>query len=81
MDIGQFFSLVNAHPWAYPVIFLNLAVIFINGWTDGPNAHRQLRPPTRCACKPKKAVLIAAIGETFLGIIAWMGPYWGSYLA
>lgn len=66
MDIGQFFSLVNAHPWAYPVIVLNLAVIFINGWTDGPNAIATC-VTTRCI-RPYKAVVIAAIGN-LVGIL------------
>jgi PiT family inorganic phosphate transporter len=76
MDIGQFFSLVNAHPWAYPVIFLNLAVIFINGWTDGPNAIATC-VTTRCI-KPRNAVIIAAIGNV-LGIL--LIGLLGSYLA
>jgi PiT family inorganic phosphate transporter len=78
MDIGQFFALVNAHPWAYPVIVLNLLVIFINGWTDGPNAIATC-VTTRCL-KPRTAVLIAAVGNfvaiLFLGLIgAWISDF------
>lgn len=72
MSIGQFFSLVNAHPLAYLVILLNVAVIFINGWTDGPNAIATC-VTTRCL-SPKKAVFMAAffnlLGVLCIGFLA-----------
>ena len=78
MDIAQFFALVNAHPWAYPVIILNLLVIFINGWTDGPNAIATC-VTTRCLT-PRKAVIIAAVGNVaailLLGLLgAWISDF------
>lgn len=74
MDLGHFFSLVNAHPWAYAVILLNFAVIFINGWTDGPNAIATA-VTTRCM-KPKNAVLLAAICNVFgILLIGVIGAY------
>jgi inorganic phosphate transporter, PiT family len=76
MSIGEFFALVNAHPLGYIVIFLNFAVIFINGWTDGPNSIATC-VITRCL-KPRTAVLIAAIfnclGVLCIGLI-------GAYLS
>lgn len=52
MTIGSFFSLCNAHPWAYFALIFNLVVIFVNGYTDGPSTiatavhSRALRPRT-----------------------------------
>jgi PiT family inorganic phosphate transporter len=67
MSIGEFFALASAHPWAYVVIVLNFAVIFINGWTDGPNAIATC-VTTRCL-KPKTAVFLAAVFNLF-GVFA-----------
>lgn len=67
MTLSSFFTLVNAHPWGYAVILLNLGVIFINGWTDGPNAIATC-VTTRCMAA-KKAVLMAAFFN-FLGVLA-----------
>jgi PiT family inorganic phosphate transporter len=66
MSIAGFFALASAHPWAYVVIILNLAVVFINGWTDGPNAIATA-VTTRCL-KPKTAVLLAAVFN-FFGVL------------
>lgn len=66
MTITDFFNLVNGHPWAYVAIVLNFIVIFINGWTDGPNAIATC-VMTR-AMKPKAAVVMAAICN-FLGVL------------
>ena len=59
MGISEFFSLCNAHPWAYVAILINLGVVFINGWTDGPNAIATA--VTTRAITPKKAVIMCAI--------------------
>ncbi|MBQ8606081.1 MAG: inorganic phosphate transporter [Clostridia bacterium] len=49
----------------YPAIFLTLGVIFVNGWTDAPNAI------VSCVCSKtfsmKKAVLLASVCN-FLGV-------------
>lgn len=72
MSIGQFFSLINAHPVGYLVVFLNLVVIFVNGWTDGPNAIATC-VMTRCL-SPKKAVFMSAffnlLGVLCIGFLA-----------
>ena len=52
ISISEFFELCNAHPWAYIAILLNLCVVFVNGYTDGPSTiatavhTRALRPRT-----------------------------------
>ncbi len=67
MDITAFFALANAHPWSYLAIFLNIAVIFINGWTDGPNSIATC--VTTRAMKAKKAVAMSAFFN-FLGVLS-----------
>ena len=59
MSIQEFFSLCNTHPWAYIALFLNFAVVFVNGWTDGPNSIATA--VTTRAIKPKAAVIMCAI--------------------
>ena len=52
ISIGEFFTLCNAHPWAYIAILVNLCVVFVNGYTDGPSTiatavhTRSIRPRT-----------------------------------
>jgi PiT family inorganic phosphate transporter len=71
MTISAFFALLNNHPWGYAVVILNCAVIFINGWTDGPNSIATC-VTTRCL-EPKKAVVLSAffnlLGVLFIGAI------------
>lgn len=72
MTLSQFFALANQQPWAYVVILLNFAVIFINGWTDGPNAIATC-VTTRCL-EPKKAVVLAAVFNLAGALmIGWLG--------
>ena len=59
MTIQEFFSLCNLHPWAYVALIINLAVVFVNGWTDGPNSIATA--VTTRAIKPKNAVIMCAI--------------------
>ena len=59
MSIQQFFELCNQHPWAYIALFINFGVIFVNGWTDGPNSIATA--VTTRALTPKKAVFMCAI--------------------
>jgi hypothetical protein len=58
MDIGHFFSLVNAHPWAYAVILLEFRSDF-HQWLDRWAQRDRHGVTTRCL-KPKSAVLLAA---------------------
>lgn len=67
MSINQFFAIVGEHPWAIVALVLNILVIFINGWTDGPNAIATC--VTTRALKPKVAVAMAAICN-LLGVLA-----------
>ena len=59
MTIQDFFTLCNAHPWAYIALIFNLGVVFVNGWTDGPNSIATA--VTTRAIRPKAAVIMCAI--------------------
>src|SRR5574344_213721 len=76
MSINQFFSIIGEHPWAIVALVLNFIVIFINGWTDGPNAIATC--VTTRAIKPKAGVAMAAICN-LLGVLA-IGAF-ASYLS
>ena len=59
MTIQEFFSLCNQHPWAYIALIINLGVVFVNGWTDGPNSIATA--VTTRAITPKVAVIMCAV--------------------
>ena len=59
MSIQEFFSLCNSHPWAYIALVINFGVVFVNGWTDGPNSIATA--VTTRAITPKKAVTMCAL--------------------
>jgi len=61
MSLSDFFTLANAHPWAYVALLFNFGVVFINGWTDAPNCIATC-VTTRCLT-PKKAIIMAAVGN------------------
>lgn len=67
MTIAQFFALLGAHPWSIVACLLDCAVIFVNGWTDGPNSIATC--VTTRAMRPRNAVIMAAI-LNFIGVIA-----------
>lgn len=66
VTIGQFFSLLSESPLIVITILLALGVVFINGWTDAPNAVATCIS-TR-AISAKKAILMAAIFN-FVGVL------------
>ncbi len=59
MAIQEFFRLCNAHPWAYIALIINFGVVFVNGWTDGPNSIATA--VTTRAMTPKAAVIMCAV--------------------
>ena len=59
MTINDFFTLCNAHPWAYVALIFDFGVVFVNGWTDGPNAIATA--VTTRAIRPKPAVIMCAL--------------------
>lgn len=59
MPFQDFFSLCNAHPWAYIALLINFGVVFVNGWTDGPNAIATV--VTTRTMKPKTAIIMCAV--------------------
>ena len=66
VTIGQFFSLLSSSPLLVVTILLALGVVFINGWTDAPNAVATCIS-TR-AISPKKAIVMAAVFN-FIGVM------------
>ena len=67
MTIEEFFTLCNSHPWAYIALIINFGVIFINGWTDGPNSIATLI--TTRTMKAKPAIIMCALLNS-IGVIA-----------
>lgn len=63
----DFIKLLNAHPWAYIALLVNLAVVFINGYTDGPSTIATA-VHTR-AIKPRTAFILCAVFN-LLGALA-----------
>ena len=59
MSIADFFNLCNQHPWAYIALLVNFGVVFVNGWTDGPNSIATA--VTTRAMTPKLAVFMCAV--------------------
>ena len=66
MGIQEIFSLIGNTPFLIVAVILVFGVIFINGWTDAPNAIATCIS-TRCI-KPKAAIVMAAIFN-FLGVL------------
>ncbi|NLH01721.1 MAG: inorganic phosphate transporter [Clostridiales bacterium] len=65
IEFGWFISQVAANPVLLVTVLLTLGVIFVNGWTDAPNAIATC-VGTR-AMAPQPAVLMAAVFN-FLGV-------------
>ena len=59
MSIQDFFALCNAHPWAYIALIINFGVVFVNGWTDGPNSIATV--VTTRTMKPRSAIIMCAV--------------------
>lgn len=68
ISLGDFFSLLKSSPLIILTIILALGVVFINGWTDAPNAIATCIS-TR-AISPKKAIIMASIFN-FLGVMTF----------
>lgn len=66
VTLPQFFELMSKSPLIVITVLLALAVVFINGWTDAPNAVATCIS-TR-ALSPKKAIVMAAIFN-FIGVM------------
>ena len=76
MNIQSFFELCNAHPWAYFAIIINFGVVFVNGWTDGPNSIATA--VTTRAMTPRVAVIMCALLNA-IGVVV-IGAF-GSYIS
>lgn len=66
MELGWFLNQVVSNPVLMATVLLTLGVIFVNGWTDAPNAIATC-VATR-AMSPKAAVMMAAV-LNFLGVL------------
>ncbi|HEY5467213.1 MAG TPA: inorganic phosphate transporter, partial [Clostridia bacterium] len=58
MDVLELLRLMISNPALLITVLLVMAVIFVNGWTDAPNAIATVIS-TR-AMKPRPAILMAA---------------------
>ena len=63
---SKFIQLLFSNPFFFITVLLTMGVIFVNGWTDAPNAIATC-VATRCL-KPKKAVMMSAVFN-FLGVL------------
>lgn len=74
MSISDFFNYANNQPWLYVASILTLAVVFVNGWSDAPNAIATA-VSTR-SIDARKAVIMAAIcnclGVLAMGFLSWV---------
>ena len=72
MSLSQFFTQLSRTPALWVTSVLTLGVIFVNGWTDAPNAIATC-VVTR-AMRPRSAILMAALcnfaGVLFMTIIS-----------
>jgi Phosphate/sulphate permeases len=66
MNIIELFSLMAKHPSLIFTTLMILGVVFINGWTDAPNAIATCISTK--VIRPKKAIIMAAIFN-FLGVL------------
>ena len=66
MSLSQFFAQLSSVPALWVTSVLTLGVIFVNGWTDAPNAIATC-VVTR-AMRPRSAILMAALCN-FAGVL------------
>ena len=66
MTINTFIQLLGQHPWAIIALLLNFGVVFVNGWTDGPNAIATV--VTTRTLRPRIAIIMCAILNA-LGVV------------
>ena len=65
VTIQEFISMISTNPAIFITTFLVLAVVFVNGWTDAPNAIATA-VSTR-SIEPQKAIYMATLFN-FLGV-------------
>lgn len=66
ITIGNFFYLLSQSPLIVITVLLALGVVFINGWTDAPNAVATCISTK--AISPKKAIIMSAVFN-FIGVM------------
>ncbi len=68
MDVafGQFLADMVTNPLMLVTVALTLGVIFVNGWTDAPNA---IASCVATRCMPVKAAILMSAAFNFLGVL------------
>ena len=66
MELGQLFSVMGQYPWLILTFILILGVLFVNGWSDAPNAIATCISTK--AMRPQSALIMAAICN-FAGLL------------
>ena len=93
MDLGQLLSIMGQHPWLIIAFLTIFGVLFVNGWSDAPNAISTCISTK--AMRVESALIMAAImnflglftmffistkvAETIQEMITFNGT-WGSYV-
>lgn len=65
LSVSEFLALPGRFPVLYPVIFLLLAVVLVNGWTDAPNA---IATAVSSGALGFRAAVFLSAGCNFLGV-------------
>ena len=72
MSFQDFFNAANAQPWTWVALILNFGVVFVNGWTDAPNAIATAIGSR--AVSARKAIILGAfcnlVGVVLVGFLA-----------
>ena len=66
VSLSYFLQAISTNPVMLVTVLLTLGVIFVNGWTDAPNAIATCIT-TRCM-RPRPAILLSA-AFNFLGVL------------
>lgn len=66
ISLWQFIQMMGQYPTLIITVILTISVIFVNGWTDAPNAIATCI--TTRAIRPRPAILMAAVCN-FLGLL------------
>ena len=66
----NFWQEVVRNPVLFITVVLTLGVIFVNGWTDAPNA---IATCVATRCMPVRAAILMSAGFNFLGVFVKIG--------
>ena len=66
VSLAQFLDQVSTNPIMAISVLLTLGVIFVNGWTDAPNA---IATCVTTRCMPARAAILMSAAFNFLGVL------------